>query len=74
MQDWQDAAPPQGERLDELMKRVRAWRDEACVRNEVALAVTHAGVVRALRAIERRVPYASIASEAVESLVVERLD
>jgi alpha-ribazole phosphatase len=74
MQNWQDAAPPQGERLDELLGRVRSWRDEARVRNEAALAVTHAGVVRALRALGRCVPYASIAREAVEPLVVERMD
>jgi alpha-ribazole phosphatase len=73
MRDWQEASPPGGERLEDLLLRVRSWRDEMLCRGEAVLAVTHAGVVRALRADARAVPYFSIASEPVEPLVVEAI-
>jgi alpha-ribazole phosphatase len=71
MRNWQEASPPGGERLEDLVFRVRSWRDEALRPGEAALALTHAGVVRALRADARGVTYVSIASEPVEPLVVE---
>jgi alpha-ribazole phosphatase len=71
MRDWQEASPPGGERLEDLMLRVRSWRDEALRRGEAVLTLTHAGVVRALRADARGVTYVSIAREPVEPLVLE---
>jgi broad specificity phosphatase PhoE len=73
MASWQSAAPPGGERLDELLHRVRAWRDEVLARGELALAITHAGVIRALRAEARQVPYAEVIGEPVEPLRIETL-
>jgi alpha-ribazole phosphatase len=71
MASWETAAPPGGERLDELLARVHAWRREVRAAGEVALAVTHAGVIRALRAGARRVPYATVVAEPVEPLTFE---
>jgi broad specificity phosphatase PhoE len=73
MRDWRDAAPPGGERLSDLVARVRAWRAEARANAEDSLVLTHAGVIRALRADGRGVAYAAVASEAVEHLVIESL-
>jgi len=73
MAEWQSAAPPGGERLDDLLRRVRDWRAEFLLKGEPALAITHAGVIRALRADARRVPYATVIGEPVEPLRVETL-
>jgi alpha-ribazole phosphatase len=71
MADWREAAPPGGERLSDLVARVDDWRSEVLARGEVALATTHAGVVRALRAAGRGLPYDP--AEPVEALTVERV-
>jgi alpha-ribazole phosphatase len=73
MSDWQHEAPPGGERLSDLVDRVRSWRSDVRARGDVALALTHAGVIRALRADERGAPYASVVSEPVTPLVIERI-
>lgn len=73
MRDWRHAAPPAGERLDELVGRVRQWRSEALSRGEVALAITHAGVIRVLRADARRCRYEQVMGEKVEALTLERV-
>jgi alpha-ribazole phosphatase len=72
MREWREAAPPGGERLAELVERVRAWRNDVLSRCEVALAITHAGVIRVLRAEARRVPYEAVAYESVDALTLER--
>jgi len=71
MASWQTTAPPGGERLDALLARVRQWRAEVRARGEPALAITHAGVIRALRAEARRVPYEAVVAEPVEPLRLE---
>jgi alpha-ribazole phosphatase len=71
MQGWQTAAPPGGERLDELLRRVGNWHAEVRARGEAAVAITHAGVVRALRSEARGVSYEHVLAEAVEPLHVE---
>jgi alpha-ribazole phosphatase len=71
MSDWREAAPPGGERLAELAARVLAWRADVIARSEGLLALTHAGVIRALRALDRGVTYDAVASERVEPLRVE---
>jgi alpha-ribazole phosphatase len=73
MADWQSAAPPRGETVAELLARVAAWRTEVLGRGEVALAISHAGVIRALRAQAQAVPYASLMGDAVEPLAVEAI-
>ena len=71
MNDWRRARPPGGEVLGELVARVRAWRREVEGSGENALAVTHAGVIRALRAdVGSR---EMNPSEAVEPLSIERV-
>jgi alpha-ribazole phosphatase len=71
MRNWQSAAPPGGERLSDLVERVRAWRTDVLSCGEAALAVTHAGVVRVLRAESRGVAYAAVMQERVDALVIE---
>jgi alpha-ribazole phosphatase len=72
MADWREAAPPGGERLADLTARVLGWRAEVIARDEALLAVTHAGVIRTLRAADRGVTYETVVGERVETLAVER--
>jgi broad specificity phosphatase PhoE len=74
MRTWQESGPPGGERLADFIERVRSWRTDALARVETALAWTHAGVIRVLRADSRGVGYEAIASESVESLKIERVE
>ncbi|GAC1368984.1 MAG: hypothetical protein NVSMB47_19280 [Polyangiales bacterium] len=74
MEDWRHAAPPGGERLDALRDRVEAWWLEACALEGDTLAVTHAGVVRALRARAQRLDFGDALAARVEHLVVESVD
>jgi len=74
MQDWKTLSPPGGERLADFVARTAAWLAE---RQQEAgrplLAVTHAGVIRMLRAHARGLsPEAALAAP-VEHLCPERL-
>jgi alpha-ribazole phosphatase len=69
MADWRRLAPPGGERVDELVARVASFR--ASLGDEPILAVTHAGPIRALRALERGVDFAVVMDEPVAYLTVE---
>ena len=79
--DWQRAAPPGGESLPNLRARVDGWADERysdrpgadAVATRVVLAVTHAGVIRCLRARARRIPIDQAWSEPVPHLVAESI-
>jgi alpha-ribazole phosphatase len=71
MQNWRTHAPPGGERLDELLRRVSDWHAEARARGETAVVITHAGVIRALRSEARGVPYEDVLPVTVEHLHVE---
>ncbi|WP_291568096.1 histidine phosphatase family protein [Bradyrhizobium sp.] len=73
MREWREAAPPGGERLAELVDRVRSWRAEVLSRQEAAVALTHAGVIRVLRAEARGVDYDAVAQETVQPLMLERV-
>ncbi len=73
MNDWRRAAPPGGESVDDLVSRVRGWRAEVRASGEAVVAVTHAGVIRALRADARGVDYAALVSEPVPPLRAERI-
>lgn len=70
MADWQSAAPPDGERLEQLLARVDAWRAEVLEKGRPVLAVTHAGVIRALRAMDRALSYEDVVTEKVAYLEV----
>ncbi len=71
MADWQHAAPPGGERVADLVARVRAWREDA--RGKGGLAIAHAGTIRALRAMGRGCAYAEVVNERVAWLEPERV-
>jgi alpha-ribazole phosphatase len=73
MNDWNRAAPPGGERVADLVARLEDWRQARAASDEVGIAITHAGPIRALRALLRGVEYAVVASEVVEWLRLERL-
>jgi alpha-ribazole phosphatase len=73
MSSWRTAAPPGGERLDDLLRRVADWHADVAGRGEAALAITHAGVIRALRSGARGVSFEEVLSEAVEHLHVEAI-
>jgi alpha-ribazole phosphatase len=74
MADWRHASPPGGETVDELVGRVAAWNAHVRFSKESVLAIAHAGTIRALRAISRRVDYAQIVHERVDPLLVERIE
>jgi alpha-ribazole phosphatase len=74
MKAWRHEAPPGGERVADLMTRVCAWHADIRGRAEVALAVTHAGVIRALRADARGRSYDEVVGEPVASLRIEAID
>lgn len=73
MQNWRTSAPPGGETLAQLAARVRDFREEQRQRRGTLLAVTHAGVIRALRAIERGVSPDEGVTDPVAHLVPELL-
>jgi alpha-ribazole phosphatase len=73
MKAWRDEAPPGGERVADLMERVRAWHLDTRSRAETALAVTHAGVIRALRAEARGLRYEDMVGDPVPSLRIESI-
>ncbi len=65
MEAWRTEAPPGGETLAELTARVGAWTSErlielAAAPEADAIAVTHAGVIRALRAGARGLTYEEV--------------
>ena len=66
MEAWRTEAPPGGETLASLVARVAAWLDErrvaegACDDARHVLAVTHAGVIRAIRAVTGATTYEAI--------------
>lgn len=48
MQDFVHLAPPEGERFEQLHRRAVFWLGEQLVEGGTIVAVTHAGVIRAL--------------------------
>ena len=73
MNDWERAAPPGGECVADLVARIESWRESRAASEEVGLAITHAGPIRALRALLRGVEYAVVAAEVVDCLRLERV-
>lgn len=71
---WMNAftalAPPGGERLDELLVRVRAAFADLASTSDAVLVIAHGGPIRALRAIARGEPFAF---GAVPHLAIERI-
>jgi alpha-ribazole phosphatase len=70
MREFRTAAPPGGERLDDLVARVRAAYEELAATGDRVLVIAHAGSIRALRAVVRAQPFAF---DAVRHLEIERL-
>jgi alpha-ribazole phosphatase len=66
MAAWRTEAPPGGETVASLVARVTAWLNDRRVAERAfddarhVLAVTHAGVIRAIRAVTRATTYESI--------------
>lgn len=73
MANYETEAPPGGETLAQLEQRVRAWLRERRDEGRTVLGITHAGVIRSVRAAAARVGYAAIASTPVEHLVPEKV-
>lgn len=73
MQDYEHTPPPGGESADALVARVRSWLDEVRALGTVVLAVTHAGPIRAARALVSGDPYSAQALSSVLHLAPERL-
>jgi alpha-ribazole phosphatase len=69
MEAWETAAPPGGESIATLRARGDAWLDDGGDR--VRFAVTHAGVIRAIRVRASRITYAEALRTKVEHLVAE---
>lgn len=73
MDAWRTEAPPGGETIAELEARVGAWMEDARG-DEPRVAITHAGVIRAMRARIARTSYEEAMKAAVDHLVPERLE
>jgi alpha-ribazole phosphatase len=71
MTRWRDEAAPGGERLADLLERIDAWHGDVRSTGGSALAVTHAGPIRALRAAARGVGYEVALRDPVAHLHVE---
>ena len=75
MEHWETEAPPRGETVAAFRARVDAFVDEARAdRSSTRLLVTHAGVVRAMRARASGIAFADALASKVEHLVAERFD
>lgn len=72
-QNYEIAAPPEGESAAQLRARVAAWLGERRLGTSNVLAVTHAGVMRTARAAIERLPYSSVVATAVPYLQLEQL-
>jgi alpha-ribazole phosphatase len=75
MAEWQSEAPPGGETILALQARVDAFLEDASASpHRALLAVTHAGVIRAIRARVMRISYEEALAAKVEHLLPERID
>ncbi len=75
MRGWRTSSPPGGETLAQLTARVAAWkRERADLREGALLAFTHAGPIRALRALARGLSLENALAAPVEHLVPEELE
>lgn len=72
-QNYERAAPPEGETIAQLGARVASWLDEQSSATSDVLAVTHAGVMRTARALIAHQPYTSVITAAVPHLQLEQL-
>jgi alpha-ribazole phosphatase len=73
MADYDGTAPPGGESANELVARVAAWLEQVRSSGRTVLAVTHAGPIRAARAVRAGVRYSAVVSGPVPFLVPEAL-
>jgi alpha-ribazole phosphatase len=73
MSHWETESPPGGETVAAFRARVDAFVEEARAHaSSTRLLVTHAGVVRAIRARVSRIAFADALASKVEHLVAER--
>jgi alpha-ribazole phosphatase len=75
MKEWRTESPPGGETLTQLVARVTAWAAERSGEpvEGARLVVSHAGVIRALRALASGRTYEEEMAQAVEHLAIERV-
>jgi alpha-ribazole phosphatase len=71
MERWREEATPGGESLPSFVERVRAWFEQE--KAGTCLVVSHAGVIRTLRALRRGVSYEEVVTMPVAHLSVEAL-
>lgn len=71
MKAYETEAPPGGEALAELMRRVASWLEDVGGGSTTVLAVTHAGVIRATRTLRNGGTYADALRRPVEHLAPE---
>jgi len=71
--NYELAAPPGGETVAQLRARVAAWLDARSAGPSNVLAVTHAGVVRTVRAVIAKQSYSSVVGTAVPHLQLEQV-
>ena len=67
MEDWKNAAPPGGETLEGLECRVRAWW-YSLLETSAHRLIGHAGVLRTLRVLTKKVPWDDAIAGRVEHL------
>src|SRR5262245_34269168 len=73
MRAFEVEAPPGGETVAELQKRVAAWIDERRRARATVLAITHAGIIRMARSLAAGVAYSDVATQQVDHLAPECL-
>lgn len=73
MQRYDTACPPGGETVAQLLARVRSWSEERLREPGASnvLVLTHAGVIRSLRALARGVTFTAVVAEPVPYLKPE---
>jgi alpha-ribazole phosphatase len=71
MKAWRTEAPPGGETLAALCARVDGWIDDRIAGDGDHFVVTHAGVIRAMRARFRRITYDEAMGERIPHLTRE---
>ncbi len=70
--DWQRAAPPQGECIANLQQRIGRFVGDLA--EDPVLVVTHAGPIRAMRVISQSITWESVMAEAVPYATVVHID
>ena len=67
-------APPRGETVGDLRRRLATWVADRRRAPKTILAITHAGVIRMARSLALEVNYADVVGQPVDHLVPEPLE